>query len=147
MESKTHIPKEAKMDVIKLPSKQMSQKTIDYFKKCRNHNLHNEILWNVFEEGRGDIIVILMTTPAILEADEKFINMPNELKQLLYFMADREIDIIYCDTDDVWADEKLKEINPKEYFSYFIIDERMPVYDDDGNPLSHNDVLTILMET
>ena len=146
MNIKTHIPKTAMMNAVELPSKQLSQKTINFLKTCRNHSSQNDLPYDVYEEGRDDIIIIRMMPNAMFEKDEEFSNLPEELKQLLRFMADREIDIVYYNIDGVWSDEELKNIPLDDFLTWFIKDERLPIYDDNDNPMTYDDVFTILAD-
>lgn len=132
--------KKYKMKAIHLPSRQMSNEVQRFLIDSRTIGSEwPKLPWDVYEEGREDVIILrMMEESAFEQDDETFPKLPKELKDLLHFMKEKEIDIIYCDTLDGWTDSHvIDELTLKTLEKNFVNDERLPIYDDNDEAIPY----------
>ena len=124
------VHEEKRLNVIELHPLQFSDKSYQYLIKCRDYeHTKKELPCDVYEEGRDNIIVLRMMRDATFtETDEEFTDMPESLQELLRFMRDNNIDIIYCDIECGGIGENPREMTPAEFEESFINSPHLPIY-------------------
>ena len=143
MQIKTHIPKGAKINAVHLPSRQMSPKIVDYLNKCREEDTLPD---DIYESGHDSLYIIEMMGTKLFDKDKKFDESPTEFQDLLYFMAENEIELLYCDIEDIWWIEGLEDMRFLAFEYHFINDDRLPIYNDDDIPISYQDVRSMIYD-
>lgn len=141
--------KHRKLKTVELHPIQLSTESFEFLKECRDYkNTDKTLPDDVYEEGRGYIILIrMMRQPCFKRTDKRFKDMPESLKQLLEFMRDNKIEIVYCDTECGGIEENPKEMTQEEFRGRFINDPRLPLYigeDDDEKAVSYDEIYATL---